>query len=282
MDIDTLVGGFDYWVDEGLFWLNDHAAFVFDTLRVVLDGFYALVLAAFEYPPFYVLALVFALIGWRAVGLRFAILSGLALAFCYAMGLWTETVATLALVVTATLLALAVGLPLGVLAGFNASLYRVMEPTLDMIQTLPPYIYLLPAIALLGYGPATALSATILVAIPPAVRLTALGIRLTPNEFLELGRASGVTSWQMFAKIRLPFAVPSIMAGINQSLMLAFGMVVIAGIVGSGGLGEAIYGAIRTLDIALSINAAIAIVILTMVLDRITQSVGGTPQEAGR
>lgn len=282
MDIDTLVDGFDYWIDEGLFWLNDHAAFVFDTLRAMLDSFYGVVLSAFEYPPFYVVALLFALLGWKAVGLRFAILSGSALAFCYAMGLWTPTVATLALVVTATLLALVVGLPLGVLAGFSPRLYRVVEPTLDLIQTLPPYIYLLPAIALLGYGPATALAATFLVAIPPSVRLTALGIRLTPNEFLELGRASGVNSWQMFAKIRLPFAMPSIMAGINQSLMLAFGMVVIAGIVGSGGLGEAIYSAIRTLDIALSINAAIAIVILTMVLDRLTQSVGGVPPEPGR
>jgi len=110
------------------------------------------------------------------------------------------------------------------------------------------------------------------VAMPPAIRLTSLGIRMTPNEFIELGQANGLTSWQMFTKIRLPFAIPSIMAGINQSLMMAFGMVVIAGIVGSGGLGETIYSAVRTLDIATSINAAIAIVILTMVLDRLTQS----------
>jgi glycine betaine/proline transport system permease protein len=149
---------------------------------------------------------------------------------------------------------------------------RMIEPTLDLIQTMPPYIYLLPAIALLGYGTGTALIATFIVALPPAFRLTSLGIRMTPNEFIELGNASGVTGWQMFVKIRLPFAMPSIMAGINQSLMMAFGMVVIAGIVGSGGLGETIYGAIRTLDIAKSINAAIAIVILTMVLDRLAQS----------
>jgi glycine betaine/proline transport system permease protein len=120
---------------------------------------------------------------------------------------------------------------------------RLLEPGLDLIQTLPPYIYLLPAIALLGYGPATALIATVIVAMPPAIRLTSLGIRMTPHEFIELGQASGLTPWQMFVKIRLPFAIPSVMAGINQSLMMAFGMVVIAGIVGSGGLGETIYGA---------------------------------------
>jgi glycine betaine/proline transport system permease protein len=179
---------------------------------------------------------------------------------------------TLALVLTATALALAIGIPIGIAAGFFPALDRFMEPGLDLIQTLPPYIYLLPAIALLGYGPATALIATVIVAVPPAIRLTSLGIRMTPREFIELGEALGIRPAQMFFKIRLPFALPSIMAGINQSLMMAFGMVVIAGIVGSGGLGETIYGAIRTLDIATSINGAIAIVVLTMVLDRITQS----------
>jgi glycine betaine/proline transport system permease protein len=165
-----------------------------------------------------------------------------------------------------------VGIPIGVVAGFVRSFDGLIEPVLDLIQTLPPYIYLLPAIALMGYGPATALMATFIVAMPPAIRLTSLGIRHTPNEFIELGHATGLTPWQMFAKIRLPFAVPSVMAGINQSLMMAFGMVVIAGIVGSGGLGETIYGSVRTLDIATSINAAIAIVVLTMILDRLTQN----------
>ncbi len=151
---------------------------------------------------------------------------------------------------------------------------------MDLVQTLPPYIYLLPAIALLGYGTGTALVATVIVAVPPVLRLTALGIRMTPKAFLELGNASGTTGWQQFVKIRLPFAMPSIMTGINQSLMMAFGMVVIAGIVGSGGLGEVIYSAIRTLDIARSINAAIAIVVLTLILDRLAQSGIRTAEEA--
>jgi glycine betaine/proline transport system permease protein len=224
------------------------------------------------YPPHYVIAIIIGLIGWRMVGLRFAVLSVLALLICAMIGLWPETVGTLALVLTATVLALLVAVPLGVLAGLAPAFDRVVDPCLDLVQTLPPYIYLLPAIALLGYGPATALLATFIVAVPPALRLTSLGIRMTPNQFIELGEASGVTRLQMFFKIRLPFAMPSIMAGVNQSLMMAFGMVVIAGIVGSGGLGESIYGAVRTLDIAKSINAAIAIVILTMILDRLAQS----------
>ena len=267
---------FDTSIDTGLEWLSDNGEFVFDAVNTVLKGIYEGVLWCIAYPPHYVAAIVMALIGWRVAGVRFAILTGLALLFCDIVGLWPETVSTLALVLTATVLALAVAIPLGVIAGLAPAFDRVVDPCLDLIQTMPPYIYLLPAIALLGYGPATALLATFIVALPPALRLTSLGIRMTPREFIELGDASGVTAMQMFFKIRLPFAMPSIMAGVNQSLMMAFGMVVIAGIVGSGGLGEAIYGSIRTLDIAKSIDAAIAIVILTMILDRLAQSAART------
>ncbi|WP_331372757.1 ABC transporter permease [Sinorhizobium chiapasense] len=282
METAAFADTFDAWTDSALEWLSDNGEFLFDLVRTMLEGFYEGILWLLELPPFYVMAIVLAIAGWRLVGAWFGALTGTALVICSLMGLWPETMSTLALVMTATSLALCVGLPIGVLAGFLPALDRLLEPALDLIQTLPPYIYLLPAIALLGYGPATALIATFVVAMPPAVRLTSLGIRMTPHEFIELGQAVGITKWQMFFKIRLPFAMPSIMAGINQSLMMAFGMVVIAGIVGSGGLGETIYGAIRTLDIARSIDAAIAIVVLTMVLDRITQSAarfgkGGTP-----
>ncbi|MGN2436586.1 ABC transporter permease [Pseudomonas syringae] len=271
MSIPDFSDQFDSVVDSSLEWLSDHGDFLFDGVNALLTGVYKSVLWCIAYSPYYIIAIAIALIGWRVVGVRFAILAGLALVFCDVIGLWPETVSTLALVLTATVLALVVAIPLGVLAGLAPSVDRVVDPVLDLIQTMPPYIYLLPAIALLGYGPATALLATFIVAVPPAIRLTSLGIRMTPREFIELGDATGVTGWQMFFKIRLPFAKPSIMAGVNQSLMMAFGMVVIAGIVGSGGLGESIYGAVRTLDIAKSINAAIAIVILTMILDRLAQ-----------
>lgn len=274
MDMSAFTDVFDAWTDTALEWVSENGEFLFEYLRWMLEGLYDAILWLLELPPFYVVVLVMMLIGWRLVGVWFAVIGGLALSLCFSMALWTETMSTLALVLTATSFALVIGIPVGITAGFFSGLDRFMEPGLDLIQTLPPYIYLLPAIALLGYGPATALVATVIVAMPPVIRLTSLGIRMTPNEFLELGQASGMTPKQMFFKVRLPFALPSIMAGINQSLMMAFGMVVIAGIVGSGGLGETIYGAIRTLDIATSINAAIAIVVLTMVLDRITQSAG--------
>ena len=271
MDSSGFAETFDSTTDDALGWLSDNAQSVFDLVREVLESVYGAVLWGLAAPPFYVVAIILGLLGWRVVNVWFGLFAGVALTFCAIIGLWPETMSTLALVLTATFLALLIGIPAGVIAGFVPAIDRTFEPVLDLIQTLPPYIYLLPAIALLGYGPATALVATVIVAVPPAFRLTSLGIRMTPNEFLELGHATGITGAQMFFKIRLPFAMPSIMAGINQSLMMAFGMVVIAGIVGSGGLGETIYGAIRTLDIAKSINAAIAIVVLTMVLDRLAQ-----------
>lgn len=282
MDTSDITDTFDTWTDDTLAWISDNGEGLFEFIRSVLEGTYDGILWLLQLAPFYLIAILFALLGWRLINLAAGILAGIALIFCAAMGLWTETMATLALVATATLLALVVGIPIGIVAGFVRTFDRVLEPVLDLIQTLPPYIYLLPAIALLGYGPATALIATFIVAMPPAIRLTSLGIRMTPHEFIELGQASGLTPWQMFIKIRLPFAIPSVMAGINQSLMMAFGMVVIAGIVGSGGLGETIYGAVRTLDIATSINAAIAIVILTMVLDRLTQSAARRAKASAR
>jgi glycine betaine/proline transport system permease protein len=278
MDTSALTDAFDAWTDAALEWLGDHGGFVFDFLRAGLEGFYDGVLWALNVSPFYVVAVIFAVLGWRLINLWSGALIGVALVFCAIMGLWPETTSTLALVVTATVLALAIALPTGVVAGFWPALNRLLAPVLDLIQTMPPYIYLLPAIALFGFGPATAMVATVIVALPPALRLTALGIHLTPTEFIELGQASGMSGWQMFYKIRLPFAMPSIMAGINQSLMMAFGMVVIAGIVGSGGLGQTIYEAIRKLDIAKAIDGAIAIVILTMVLDRLSQRGAGIGQ----
>jgi glycine betaine/proline transport system permease protein len=259
-------------IDAGLDWLDTYGRGFFDTFSLILKSLFGTFSWTLLTPPFYVIILLVGILGWLAVSLRFAVLAVLGLVLCFYMGLWKETMETLALVVAASTMALIIAIPIGVVAGFKPRFLNFLSPILDMIQTLPPYIYLLPAIALLGFGPQTALAATVLVAIPPALRLTALGISLTPLNYLELGQASGCTPTESFFKLRLPYAMPSIMAGVNQCLMIAFGMVVIAGIVGSGGLGTTIYNAVRTLDIAHSIDAAIAIVILTIIIDRITQA----------
>ena len=282
MDNTPTIEAFDAHVEAALNWLRDNAGFVFDGARHGLEAYYSAFTWLLTTPSQYAVMAVTAGLGLWLVGWRFALLAALGLLACSVMGLWGVTMDTLALVIAATVMALVVALPLGIVAGYRPGLDKLVEPLLDLLQTLPPYIYLLPCIALLGYGPATSLVATVVVAVAPALRLTALGIRRTPNEYLELGHASGITPLQMFLKIRLPFAVPSIMAGVNQSLMMAFGMVVIAGIVGSGGLGQAIYEAVRTLNIAASIDATIAIVILTMVLDRLTQSAATQKTGAAR
>ncbi|WP_028696483.1 ABC transporter permease [Pseudomonas cremoricolorata] len=281
MNPSTFPSDFDAAVDAGLEWLTDSSAHVFDFINEVLTGLVQALNWLLNLAPFYVVAVLIGALAWRLSGhWRSALLTITGLLVCAYIGLWSETMSTLALVLAATTLALLVGIPCGVLGGLWPKLDGVVQPVLDLLQTLPPYIYLLPAIALLGYGSATALVATFIVAIPPVLRLTALGIRMTPRSFIELGEASGTSPAQLFFKIRLPFAMPSIMTGINQSLMMAFGMVVIAGIVGSGGLGEAIYGAIRTLDIARSIDAALAIVILTLILDRLAQNATPSQREA--
>lgn len=215
MDASGFRDAFDATTDSALAWLGDNAAGLFDAARAALEGLYGGVFWLLQLVPYYAVALALAVLGWRLTDAWFGLAAAVALALCAAMGLWPETMSTLALVITATFLALLVALPAGVVAGFVPALDRGVEPVLDLIQTMPPYIYLLPAIALLGYGPATALLATVVVAVPPALRLTALGIRMTPAEYVELGRASGLTGSQMLFKIRLPFAMPSIMAGIN-------------------------------------------------------------------
>lgn len=260
-------------IDIALDWLNTHAGGFFSAFGFVLQSFFNAISWVLLSPPFYVTVLAIGALGWFVVKPRFGVLSVVGLVLCFFMGLWKETMETLALVLAASALALLIAFPLGIIAGFRPRFLGFLSPILDMIQTLPPYIFLLPTLALMGFGPQTALAATVLVAIPPALRLTALGISLTPESYLELGRATGCSSLQMFFKLRLPYAIPSVMAGVNQCLMFAFGMVVIAGIVGSGGLGTTIYEAVRTLNIAMSIDAAIAIVILTLIVDRISQAV---------
>jgi len=268
MDKDW-IAVFDTRVNDALMALDD--ANLFDAVRQGVDALFRVSTDGLTALPWWLLTIVVLIAGWRRVGRGFAVGASAGLWLCQAMGLWSETMATLTLVIGATAIALAVAIPAGIVVGLNAGLARAGDIVLDFIQTLPPYIYLLPGIALLGYGPTTALWATSLVAIPPALRLTAHGIKTTPLALQELGAAVGASPVQALIKIRLPQAVPAIMAGVNQSLMIAFGMVVIAGIVGSGGLGQAVYDAVRTLAIAQSINAGIAIVVLSIILDRFSQ-----------
>ncbi len=166
------------------------------------------------------------------------------------------------------------GIPLGILGARQPGIGKLLGPIMDTLQTLPPYVYLLPAIALIGFGGASAVVATMILALPPSVRLTMLGLRQIPGERIELAQSLGASSMARLFRIELPSAMPSIMAGVNQSLMMALGMAVIAGIIGADGLGGEVYRAVRYLEVGRAIDAGLAIVVLSILLDRLSAGIG--------
>lgn len=205
-------------------------------------------------------------------GRRIAIGSVAGLLFIVNLGLWDATVSTLALVLSATLVSIAVGIPLGIFAAIYKPFNRVLMPLLDFMQTMPAFVYLIPAIPFFGLGPVSAIFTTVVFAMPPSIRLTCLGISQVPSELIEAADAFGSTKKQKLFKLQLPLAMPTIMAGVNQTIMLALSMVVIAAMIGAGGLGGEVWRAIQRLWMGRGFEAGIAVVIIAMILDRVTQN----------
>jgi glycine betaine/proline transport system permease protein len=236
--------------------------------------------------PFWAMLAAFVALGvWRR-GVAFAVFVGLALAVIHLMGLWAPTVSTLALVIAATVLSLAIGVPLGIWGARNDRAGPVLRSMLDFMQTMPAFVYLIPAVILFGLGRVPAVIATIVFSMPPVVRLTTLGIRQVRPELIEAGRSFGSTEWQLLWKVQLPNALPSIMAGVNQTIMMALSMVVVSSMIGAGGLGEQVLIGIQRLDIGIGFEGGLGVVLLAIVLDRLTETFGGgkvkKAQPAGR
>ena len=198
------------------------------------------------------------------------------------MGLWEPMVSSLALVLTASLLALAIGLPLGVLAARQRSIWQLTRPLLDLMQTMPAFVYLIPAVMLFSTGAVPSVIATLIFAMPPVVRLTVLGIRQVPADLIEAGRSFGCSEWQLLTKVQLPNALPTLMTGVNQTIMLALSMVVIASMIGGGGLGDVVLRGIQQLNIGLGFEGGLAVVILAVILDRLSQSLSTPPSRSVR
>jgi glycine betaine/proline transport system permease protein len=198
------------------------------------------------------------------------------LAFIYNIQLWNETMQTIAMVIAAVSLCIIIGVPLGILTAKNMTAHRIITPILDFMQTLPAFVYLLPAIPFFGLGVVPAVITTLIFAMPPIIRLTDLGIKQVPEELVELGKSFGSTFFQMLFKIELPLARPTILAGINQCIMLSLSMVVIAAMIGAKGLGGVVWTAIQNLKMGMGFEAGVAIVIIAIILDRITQNLGKT------
>jgi len=231
---------------------------------------------AFFWYPWFIDTLLLALLAWLSSGRGLAVFSIIGLTLIMHMGFWSETIETLALVISATLFALCLGVPLGIASARNKTIDRIVKPILDFMQTMPAFVYLIPAVILFGLGEVPAAMATLIFAMPPAVRLTSLGIRGVPTEVVEAAQSFGATPMQMLFKAQLPIALPTILAGLNQTIMLALSMVVIGGMIGAGGLGEVVLSGITQLEIGLGFESGLSVVILAIYLDRLTQSLGTT------
>jgi glycine betaine/proline transport system permease protein len=271
MDFQIPLGAWAEWL---VTFIQDHFQPALDGIAAVVDGFGAAIDAGLlALPAWLLIALITAIALWR-VSVRFALFTVLSLLLIMSMGLWDATVSTLGLVISSTLLSLVLGVPLGIWMARSKVVAGVLKTVLDFMQTMPAFVYLIPAVMFFGLGRVPGILATVIFAMPPAVRLTALGIRQVPVEIVEAGRAFGCTDRQLLTRVQLPNALPSIMAGVNQTMMLALSMIVIASMIGAGGLGNVVLQGIQRLDIGLGFQSGLSVVLLAIILDRVTQSFG--------
>ncbi|MFN3507824.1 MAG: choline ABC transporter permease subunit [Allorhizobium sp.] len=268
------------WSKSFVDWLTDNVDFVFDFIATILSSSINAMLYVLQAPflkgsgveQFYPLfmILVFSLVAWvirRSVGVVAFTFLGLLL--IYNQGYWKETMETLALVLAATGVCMVIGVPIGIACARRPWLYAAVRPVLDLMQTIPTFVYLIPALILFGLGMVPGLIATVIFAIAAPIRLTRLGIISTPPSLVEAAVAFGATPMQVLRKVELPFATPQIMAGLTQTIMLSLSMVVIAALVGASGLGVPVVRALNTVNIARGFEAGLCIVILAIILDRI-------------
>ncbi|MFY9251464.1 MAG: ABC transporter permease subunit [Vulcanococcus sp.] len=267
-------------VDAAVEWLLNNGQDLFDVVQVAIERLTATLEFVLAQPAPWLFALVIAVVGWRLVGGSFALFSLLGLNLVLALGLWEPMLATLALVITSSLLALLLGFPLAVLGTRQPWLWRLLRPGLDLMQTMPAFVYLIPAVMLFSTGAVPALIATLIFAMPPIVRLTYLGITQVPTDLVEAGRSFGCSDLQLLWMVQLPSALPTVMSGVNQTIMLALSMVVITSMIGGGGLGDVVLRGIQQLNVGLGFEGGLAVVILAVILDRLSQ--GLSPSNARR
>ncbi|HEY5672350.1 MAG TPA: proline/glycine betaine ABC transporter permease [Malonomonas sp.] len=270
-DFDEQLIPLDEWIQTAVDWLVLHYREYFQILKIPVE----ISLEGLEWlfatlPPFVVI-LLFAAAAWRYAGKRVTLFTVLTFLLIGYLGLWEDTMTTLAMVICSVVFCAVVGIPLGIFAGRSDRVEMYLRPFLDAMQTTPAFVYLIPVVMLFSIGTVSGILATIVFALPPIIRLTNLGIRQVHPELVEAAIAFGATPWQVLRKVQLPQAMPSIMAGLNQTIMMALSMVVIAALIGAGGLGNPVVQGLNTLEIGLATIGGLSIVLLAMVLDRITQ-----------
>jgi len=266
-------------IEAAIDFLVEHFSFATKAFSAVLDAGLDIIESAMHALPPWLFILLTGLLVWRLTkSRRIGIFSIAGLLLILNMGLWKATVSTIALVIVSTLMALLIGVPTGILAAMNKYVNKTVMPTLDVMQTMPAFVYLIPAIPFFGLGKVAAIFSTIIFAMPPAIRLTCLGINQVPKELVECAEAFGSSRWQRLVKLELPLAMPTIMAGVNQTVMLALSMVVIAAMIGAKGLGGEVWKAIQRLQMGHGFEAGIGIVIIAMIMDRVLQKIGSKKQ----
>jgi len=257
------------WSKAVVDWLTDHGAWFFDGLSVGLEAAINAILWVLQTPPPLVVIAAFVLIAYALRrSLTTAGFVALSFLFIVNQGYWERTTETLTLVLSACIVCMAVGVPIGIAAAHRPRLYTTIRPILDLMQTLPTFVYLIPAIVFFGIGMVPGLIATAIFVVPAPIRLTHLGISSTPTALLEAGEAFGATPRQLLWKVELPYAMPQIMAGLTQTIMLSLSMVVIAALVGADGLGVPVVRALNSVNTALGFEAGFVIVVVAILLDR--------------
>jgi glycine betaine/proline transport system permease protein len=262
------------WIETAVSWVVDNFRWVFQLIRWPISQFLNGVEDFFLWIPPLIFLIILGLVAWQVAGRNIAIFSVIAMALVGMIGAWEESMITLSLVLTAVFLCTLVGTPLGILAARNRKFEQIIRPVLDAMQTLPAFVYLVPVVMLFGTGKVPGVIVTFIFAVPPLIRLTSIGIQQVSAEVVEAATAFGATPRQTLWDVQIPLALPTILAGLNQAIMLALSMVVIASLIAVEGLGQMVNRGIGRLDVGLAAVGGIGIVLMAIVLDRITQAAG--------
>ena len=269
------------WVETFVSWLVLHFRPVFSAIKTPIDSTLQTIEIMLQSVSPLIMIVLFGLLAWQLVGKRLGLMTALGLLFVGAIGAWEESMTTLSLVLTSVLFCMLIGIPTGIFMARSDRSQRFIRPLLDTMQTTPAFVYLVPIVMLFGIGNVPGVIVTIIFAVAPVIRLTNLGIRQVPADLIEASQSFGASERQMLFKVQLPLAMPTIIAGVNQTLMLSLSMVVIASMISVGGLGLMVLRGIGRLDIGLATVGGIDIVILAIILDRMTQSLGRSNRERG-
>jgi len=261
-------------VEVAVAWIQNNLEGLLDAISAIIDFVVSNLEGVLLWLNPYVAGALLILLGLWRVGIGFGIFCLACVLLFWEMTLWDETMSTVALVLAASIVAIIVGVPIGIAMSRNDMVERLVRPVLDLMQTMPPFVYLIPAAIFFGLGKVPGTIATVVFAMPPAVRLTNLGIRQVSEENIEAGLAFGCTPRQLLTKVQMPLAMPTIMQGVNQTIMLSLSMVVIASMIGAGGLGNVVLTGIQRLNVGLGFEGGLGVVLIAILLDRLTQTFG--------